>query len=246
MAFALCCFWLLVTRFKATRNEIQNLSFWCGWACLVVLFRPDCEKFYRNTSRPRWLDGLSINVSKIMKTCQNVEPVIFLIESKWSIFVHSAWNATFRKANNELPHRLESCFRGKKCTVNGDMQHDSSAVLSRMRLTAQGSDFLSNKQIKPQICCLRTLTGAIHFQSDIQADRTSNHNELFTRRSFCAAATTPGYLPRCWNNYDSCSGVLSLGWRAVAEMLVLPSGGTLLEVIIVSDVAEWDGGSPTE
>lgn len=96
-------------------------------------------------------------------------------------------------------------------------------------LTAQGSDFLSNKQIRPQICCLCTHTGAIHFQSDIQADRTGNHNELFTLRSFCAASTTPRHLPHSWNNYNSCSGVLSLNRRAVAEVTgdvgVILSGG---------------------
>lgn len=136
----------------------------------------------------------------------------------------SAWNATFRKADFELTHRLEGCFLGWRWRVGCKRWHAARQSplfcleWGHCELTAQGSDFLSNKQIKPQICCRCTLTGEIHFQSDIQAGRTGNHNELFPRRSLCAGATSPRCLPGSWNNYNSCSRVLSLERRALAEM----------------------------
>lgn len=109
------------------------------------------------------------------------------------------------------------------------------------KLTAQGCDFLSNKQIKPQICCRCTLTGAIHFLSDIQTGRTGNHNGLFTQRSFCATPTSPCRLLGSCNNYELLRGVVPRGgggvcwndWRCWCYLLK----GTLEEVIVIGDVA---------
>lgn len=132
----------------------------------------------------------SMSIQACCELNQNNQcPYFFFFSLKWHFYKTGYWIAT-------QIWRLLPGMKVYRRFVNGDMQHDSPAVLSRMRpLWADSSRLrLSNKQIKPQIHCVCTLTGAIHFQSDIQAARTGNHNELFTLRSLHAVITSPRHL----------------------------------------------------
>lgn len=208
---------------------------------LVFLFGSDPEMFDTNASRPLRLDGFCQRHVKNHERVSQFDLVVFRIGSKWMLPLPET--PLLEKLILNCHTGLKAVFWDEGVRVGCKRWHAARQSplfcleWGHCELTAQGSDFLSNKQIKPQICCRCTLTGEIHFQSDIQAGRTGNHNELFTLRSFCAGATSPRRLPGSWNNYNSCSRVLSLERRALAEMTgdvgVIFSGERCWEVIVM-------------
>lgn len=210
---------VLTSSFPSFRLSLR----WQTWTRkLPFLCGSDPVRFYTNASRPLRLDGLANDMSKIMNACHSFDLVVFQIGSKWMLPLPETPLLEKLILNWHTGLKAVSWDEGARVGCKRWHAARQSPLFclewGHCELTAQGSDFLSNKQIKPQICCRCTLTGEIHFQSDIQAGRTGNHNELFPRRSLCAGATSPRCLPGSWNNYNSCSRVLSLERRALAEM----------------------------